>query len=334
MRYDAHINRHKESEGGVLSKNLFSSPAANRNAKLALIASILAFVVILLGAYTRLTNAGLSCPDWPNCFGYLTAPHTVEQIQDASSRYPGTTVDVKGAWTEMTHRYFAGTEGILILILSFSLLRHARASRLNAPRIVFILLALLGVQVTLGMLTVTQNLKPVIVLGHLVTGVSILSVLWWTFLRLSKRTPVAANNRIKGWLTVGLIITAIQVTLGGWVSTHYAGLACIDLPYCNGQLLPTMQWHLLNSDLITIHMLHRIGALITASYMIIMTITLWRFKQWRGTLMHILAIVALQVTLGVLNILWLRPVWLALMHHAVGILLLLSLIAAIAKTRD
>src|ERR1700733_6019355 len=100
----------------------FISTRYRRNSKLTLFTFALAFVVILLGAYTRLTNAGLSCPDWPNCFGYLTAPHTTAQLQDAAHKFPATAVDVKKAWTEMPHRYFAGPEGILILVLAFSIL--------------------------------------------------------------------------------------------------------------------------------------------------------------------------------------------------------------------
>jgi cytochrome c oxidase assembly protein subunit 15 len=172
------------------------------------------------------------------------------------------------------------------------------------------------------------------VLGHLLTGLSLLSILWWTYLDLLAPIPSfikKTRSRLLPWLWLALIIIALQITLGGWVSTHYAGLACIDFPYCNGSLLPTIQWGHLNSDLISIHMLHRMGAAITASYIGILTICLLRIPAWRpiGTLL--LALITLQLTLGILNIIWLRPVWLALLHHAVAIFLLLTMIRALVK---
>ena len=312
----------------------FISKADRKRANLALFTFVLAFVVILLGAYTRLTHAGLSCPDWPNCYGYITAPHTDSQLHAAAARFPQTPIDVKKAWTEMTHRYFAGTEGILILALAFSLFRHKKSAHALSSITATTLLVLLGIQVMLGMLNVKQNLKPVIVLSHLVTGLSILSVLWWTYLNLSQQgkspAPIAQSKKAV-WIWIGLIIVAAQIILGGWVSTHYAGLACIDFPYCNGQILPDMQWRLLNSHLITIHMLHRIGAAITAVYLSALALFLWRLPAFKPNAKLILALVALQLTLGVLNIIWLLPVWLALFHHAVAVLLLLTIIATLSK---
>lgn len=295
---------------------------------------MLAFCVILLGAFTRLTDAGLSCPDWPNCFGYITAPHTDSQLQGAALNYPSIAVNVKKAWTEMTHRYFAGTEGILILILSFSMLFSAQTRNLKSTCFAILLMSLLCVQVLLGMLTVTEKLKPVIVLSHLLTGISILSVLWWIVLDLRFRTSPKTNqtSRYTLWIFLGFLFVSAQIALGGWVSTHYAGLACVDFPYCNGQLLPSIQWQQLNSDLISIHMLHRIGAAITATYLGLFALFALRNKVLRPFAITILAILALQITLGILNIIWLRPVWIALMHQAVAILLLLTVIATLIKS--
>ncbi len=306
-----------------------------RHTKLALIAAILAFFVIMLGAYTRLTDAGLSCPDWPNCFGFVTAPHTAAQLSDAARAFPQIPVNIKKAWTEMTHRYFAGTEGLLVLLLAFSTL-YTPALR-NRPRSIMSigLIALLALQVILGMLTVTAQLKPVIVLSHLVTGLSLLSLLWVFYLsarnqRLKLIQQGATPSLWACW--VALVIICMQITLGGWVSTHYAGLACIDLPYCNGQLLPTLQWHKLGEDLITMHMLHRIGALITLSYFLIFAHQLLRRPLFRRFGIALLILVGIQFTLGVLNILWLRPVWLALLHHGVAVTILLTTLTILVKT--
>lgn len=314
----------------------FISPRYRQNSKLVLFAFALAFVVILLGAFTRLTDAGLSCPDWPNCYGYITAPHTDTQLQGAAQAYPLAPVDVKKAWTEMTHRYFAGTEGILILILSCSILFARKSKDIKSVSIAIGLLALLAVQVMLGMLTVTEKLKPVIVLSHLLTGLSILSVLWWAYLDIHLRADAqfrsASNRRFTPYLGLALIIVIAQITLGGWVSTHYAGLACVDFPYCNGRLLPDMQWNNLNGDLITIHMLHRIGAIITGLYLGILSLFLFTNKSLRMSAIVILGLVTLQITLGILNIVWLRPVWIALIHQAVAIILLLTVIATLVKS--
>ncbi len=318
-----------------MANNWFISPKYRQGSKLALFTFALAFVVIILGAYTRLTDAGLSCPDWPHCYGYITAPHTTSQLQGAAQLYPQAPVDIKKAWTEMTHRYFAGTEGILILILSLSILFARKAKDLKSTGIAIALMALLCIQVMLGMLTVTEKLKPVIVLSHLLTGISILSMLWWAYLDIHLRDDSLLDRksgpRILPWIWPALIIVALQITLGGWVSTHYAGLACVDFPYCNGQLLPAMQWNNLNGDLVTIHMLHRIGALVTATYLAIMALFLFRHPLFRRTAVIILALIALQITLGILNIVWLRPVWIALIHQAVAILLLLTVITSLVK---
>lgn len=307
----------------------FTSPRYRHGSNLALFTFLLAFVVIALGAYTRLTDAGLSCPDWPNCYGYITAPHTLSQLQDAAQAYPMAPVNTKKAWTEMTHRYFAGTEGLLILFLSFSILFARKTKDLKASLIALALPGLVLVQVALGMLTVTEKLKPVIVLSHLLTAISLLSLLWWAYLDLFLRNEaiVPASKKPRPiWLWIGFVIVAAQITLGGWVSTHYAGLACVDFPYCNGQLLPNMQWQDLNHDLITIHMLHRIGALITAIYIGGLSLALIATPAFRRIGCILLGLVTLQVTLGILNIVWLRPVWLALLHQAVAILVLLTMI--------
>ncbi|OGT36985.1 MAG: hypothetical protein A3F11_08950 [Gammaproteobacteria bacterium RIFCSPHIGHO2_12_FULL_37_14] len=299
-----------------------------------LLTFICAFVVILLGAYTRLTNAGLSCPDWPHCYGFLTAPYTQAQLQTAINHYPLSPIDIKKAWTEMTHRYAAGTEGILILILSGSILFAKKAKDGKSIMMSLILIALLSVQVLLGMLTVTALLKPIIVLSHLFIGLSILSLLWWMYLdrHLSPHAITKTTSAsLIPWLWLALIIIFVQILLGGWVSTHYAGLACIDFPYCNGEWLPKLAWNNINTDLITIHMLHRLGAMVTGIYLSVLAFALFTYPSFRAIATFILALIALQITLGILNIVWLRPVWLALIHQAVAILLLLTAITILVK---
>jgi heme a synthase len=302
---------------------------------LTFIAFILAFVVIQLGAYTRLTNAGLSCPDWPHCFGYLTAPHTTAQLMQATQQFPGTTIEVKKAWTEMVHRYFAGAEGLLILWLAIRLRFGAKNKHRSGTQWVPITLSLLLLtQVMLGMLTVTAKLKPIIVLSHLLVGISLLSCLWWTYLSLKpiRSTHFKKNiSYLQKLSLLGMVLMVLQISLGGWVSTHYAGLACVDFPYCQGKLLPPIQWQHLSTDLISIHMLHRLGAIVTALYLFIFMHILFKETALKGIARLLLALLCLQFILGIFNILWLRPIWLAMSHQAVAILLLLGLITILAK---
>lgn len=323
------------NEDDYLTRYWFISPKYRTGSTLALITFALAFVVIILGAYTRLTDAGLSCPDWPHCFGHLTAPYTMMQLKQVSAMYPTVMVNIKKAWTEMIHRYAAGTEGLLILLLSFSILvtRHARDAK--SIFISMALIVLLAVQVILGMLTVTEKLKPIIVLSHLLAGLSILSLLWWAYLNLHAHDHFtyqrSSSSLLIPWLWIGLLIVSMQIMLGGWVSSHYAGLACIDFPYCQGQILPLLHVDRLGEDLITIHMLHRIGAAVTAIYIFILSVFLLKKSSFRAMGSLLLALISLQLTLGILNIIWLRPIWIALIHHAVAIFLLLTMITGLVK---
>src|SRR3990167_2942120 len=189
--------------------------------KIALLASLLAFIVIGLGAYTRLTDAGLSCPDWPVCYGYITAPHTPMQIKNAAQLYPATPINTTKAWTEMIHRYLAGAESLLIIFLILTAPRQLRASPCTLNGIRLALVLLLGSQVVLGMLTVTLKLTPVIVLGHLLTGLTLISFLWWLFLasrqkrRLTLVKPTLATHKTAGvypWVWLGFIILFAQIT--------------------------------------------------------------------------------------------------------------------------
>jgi cytochrome c oxidase assembly protein subunit 15 len=320
--------------GSLLATHWFISTKYRRSCGLTLFTFAFALVVILLGAYTRLTDAGLSCPDWPNCFGFLTAPHTPTQLQAATTHFPAAEINSTKAWTEMTHRYLAGIEGGFILLLALSILFGRRALDHRTFLIGIGLVALLAAQVTLGMLTVTERLRPEIVLSHLLVGLTILGILWWTYLSLDVYPMTMTADTIpsiKPWLWLGLAIISLQIALGGWVSTHSAGLACIDFPYCNGQLVPPLDWRHFANNLTTIHMLHRLGAVMTATYVGGLSITLLHYRPLRYLAIALLWLIIIQISLGILNIIWLRPVWTALMHHAVGILLLLTMLTILVK---
>ncbi len=309
--------------------------------KLGCFAILLTFVVIMLGAYTRLKDACLGCPDWPGCYGYLTVPKTSSDLLQASVKFPEIPFESNKAWTEMVHRYVAGTLGLLIFVLA---LFSFRKSPISSVAIV----ALVIFQALLGMWTVTLKLLPIVVMGHLMGGMAILAFLTWMTLRL-KSPPAPLFQRreknkeiLKTFAIIGLIILVIQIALGGWVSSNYAALICTDFPTCQNQWLPQMdlkhafefwapvgpnyQGGLLETPArVAIQVIHRLGALITFAYLAILSI--WLIMRTtshclRKLAIGILMVLSLQVILGILNVLLLLPIGLAVAHNGVAALLL------------
>ncbi|MDU5678626.1 MAG: COX15/CtaA family protein, partial [Pseudomonas aeruginosa] len=240
----------------------------------AVLATLLAAVVVLLGAYTRLTHAGLGCPDWPGCYGFVHVPLSEAQLAHAELHFPDAPVEAQKGWNEMIHRYFAGALGLLILGLALhALVRRGRDGQpLKLP---LLLLAVVIAQAAFGMWTVTLKLWPQVVTAHLLGGFTTLALLFLLALRLSgrfaaRRYPAAT----RGLAGLALLLVIGQIALGGWVSSNYAAVACIDLPTCHGEWWPRMDFangfHLtqhigpnylggqLDSDARTaIHMTHR-----------------------------------------------------------------------------
>ena len=242
---------------------------------LVLVATLLAFGVIALGAYVRLKDAGLGCPDWPGCYGHLIGvPDAPHELTRAEQRYPDSPVVAAKAWTEMAHRYLAGTLGLLIVAIAVLAWTH-RTRHPNDPVISPVLptalLATVVFQALLGMWTVTLLLKPAVVTAHLLGGMTTLALLLWLLhspagLRHPResarrgyrdRYPEAENERrhdlpafardrsitsIRRHAALALIAVIIQIVLGGWVSTNYAALACRDFPTCNGVWFPDMDF--------------------------------------------------------------------------------------------
>jgi heme a synthase len=285
---------------------------------------LLTFVVIVVGAYVRLSDAGLGCPDWPGCYGHPVP----KDIADADA--------LAKAWKEMGHRYLAGALGILLLVVAALAWATRRAPWLASGIVLLVLF-----QATLGMWTVTMLLKPAIVTAHLIGGMAILSLLLWYFLSLF---PVAgAALALRGMAALALCAVAIQIVLGGWVSANYAALACPDLPGCRGVAIPEMdfanafhvlrelgrtdQGELLSLDaLVAIHWTHRMFALVVVA---VVGATAWKTIRERslgrlGALL--LALLALQFALGVLNVALSLPLPLAAAHNAGAALLLGTLV--------
>ena len=319
--------------------------------KLSVSACILALFVIVLGAYVRLSDAGLGCPDWPGCYGQITAPDDAEELSKARLIYPNSVIDSSKAWKEMLHRYFAIALGFLILIMAFIAWRQRKQKTLP----VYLPLLLVGLvifQGLLGMWTVTLLLKPAIVTLHLVTGLLTLSLLFWLVLEQGKQFKPDNNSNSASsvnlkWAQLGLLVLAIQIFLGGWTSTNYAALYCTDFPTCQGQWLPETNFAeaftfireigvnyeggvLSNSAGVTVHFVHRVGALITFLFLSGLAISLLlksENKLVKRTSAAILVLLIIQVSLGVANVLLLLPIPVAISHNAVAALLLLSVIA-------
>ena len=312
---------------------------------------LLAFVVIVLGAYTRLSDAGLGCPDWPGCYGKLLGvPDTETDIAQANADFERA-VEIGKAWKEMIHRYFAGTLGILIFIISLLLFRKDHNGKRH---IIFglVLASLLVFQAVLGMWTVTWQLKPIAVMGHLLGGFAVFNLLGWQWLRTLSFSQLENYRLPSGLLSLSVLAIVVligQIALGGWVSSNYAALACVDFPTCQQQWWPPMDfreafilWRGLGVDYefgilehparVAIHVTHRIGAVITAAIILLFALRLWHCAENSITLRKISAIIlillATQVVLGVLNVVMHLPLANAVLHNAVALILLFSLVSS------
>jgi cytochrome c oxidase assembly protein subunit 15 len=309
----------------------------------------LAFIVIVLGAYTRLTDSGLGCPDWPGCYGSIAVPEAQSDI-DTSNELYARPLEASKAWNEMIHRYVAATLGLCILAIALVSLKN-RKSPGQQRALPLILLVLVIFQAALGMWTVTLLLKPIVVMGHLMGGMTILLLLFWLYLKTQPK-PVVHTRSLSRLAALGLIVIYIQISLGGWTSANYAALVCPDLPTCQGEWWPDMDfsegfvpWRGLGVDYefgvldgvarTAVHMSHRIGAIITLLIIGAIAIRSFRnenkkIKQAGGILFVVLLI---QFSLGLSNIFFILPLGVAVAHNGVAALLLLSMGLLLYRTR-
>jgi cytochrome c oxidase assembly protein subunit 15 len=305
--------------------------------RLALAGALLAATVVVLGAWVRLTDAGLGCPDWPGCYGHL---------------YPQVEHGFGKALHEMIHRYFATTLGIIIIsLLLWAVWNRRNRSQPLIP--VAMLLVIVCLQGTLGALTVTRLLKPLIVTAHLLGGLTTLGILWWLSLtpQPGPLTPREASLRKFAWS--GLAVVVLQIALGGWTSTNYAAVACPDLPTCQQSWWPAMDFHdafilsrgqdidytggvLGNPARTAIHVTHRIGAVLAGGWLLMLgVLTLLRAERRRlrvaGGLL-VLA-VALQIFIGLTMVHFALPLPLATMHNAGAALLVIAMVTLLRSLR-
>jgi cytochrome c oxidase assembly protein subunit 15 len=328
--------------------------------RLCILGVLLCFAVVVLGAYVRLTAAGLGCPDWPGCYGHLT-PAGAAQAADTADAFPGRPLEPGKAWREMIHRYAVGTLSVIILLVT-ALAVSLRGQRLVSVPLALALLATLIMQAVLGMLTVTWRLNPLIVTLHLLFGMTTLALLWWLLLSLPRgswgvaalKSPGhavsgGAASTLRAWrLTLlGLTVLALQIALGGWTSSNYAAVACPDFPRCQNAWWPHSDYHnafvlwrglgtnyeggvLDNAARVAIHLTHRLGALTVTAALALAALFVLRRRGPPGARARawaVLAALALQLAIGITMVLKSFPLWLATAHTAGAALLLLATLA-------
>ena len=294
----------------------------------------LAAVVVVLGAYTRLVDAGLGCPDWPGCYGQLGVPSTAQELAQAEAAFPDAPVDADKAWTEMVHRYAATMLGAAILAILALALKAGLPWRLPAG-----LAVLVVAQGAFGAWTVTLKLWPQVVTTHLLGGFATLALLW--LLALSLRAPAwRVDSGLRRWAALALVVLVLQVALGGWLTSNYAALACPDFPTCHGEWLPAADYASgfditqgvgpnylggqMSSDARTaVHLAHRMGALA-----VLLSSGWLAIRLGSRPLAWLLAgVLAVQLALGIGNVLLVLPLSVAVLHNAGAAALLLVLVS-------
>ena len=312
--------------------------------RLTLFATLLALIVVSFGAYTRLTDSGLGCPDWPGCYGTLSVPESIDQIEKAQAVYPDSPVEVEKAWIEMIHRYIAGILGIMILVIAFMSIR-LRDQINYSLKWPFFLLGLVIFQAALGMWTVTLLLKPAVVSSHLLGGMTVLGILTFLMHRNygTHRENFVSNRFERKIIRFSLVLLFIQIALGGWTSTNYAALACTDYPTCHGSLIPEMDFSnaftifrelgvtslgepLSLEALHAIQWVHRVGAILLLGYLLFVAYILkvnQGFNMWRNVL---ILVISLQFIIGIANLLLHLPIVLATLHNLGAALLVVILV--------
>ena len=313
--------------------------------KMIIAATVLAFGVVVLGAFVRLSDAGLGCPDWPGCYGKLSPAHAQQEIAQAQALRPDGPVSAHKAWKEMVHRYFASTLGLLIVIIGITAWtkREKLKQGLGLPTFLIGFVILQGL---FGMWTVTLKLTPIVVTLHLLGGMTTLALLTWLLQRQSRDIRAVRTidaERLKPFAAVALGMVLFQIALGGWVSSNYAALACADFPTCKGVWVPPMDLHhafqfvrelgktaqgdLLPLDALTaIHWMHRVGALFTFVIVGWLAFTMLRIPALAKAGLLIALVLVVQVSLGITNVLLSLPLPVAVAHNGVAALLLITLV--------
>jgi heme a synthase len=308
----------------------------------------LTFDLVIFGAFVRLTDSGLGCPDWPGCYTHATPWQASSQIHAEELLRPNGAVTHFKAWIEMIHRYIASGLGILCIGLFIWAIRWRKQLPIGW-RLAAFTVFWVSLQGAFGMWTVTLKLMPLIVTLHLLGGLILLSLLAWQHVRVSKPLPMpAATQSQRVWVCCLLAVLTLQISLGGWVSTNYAALACDTIPLCQGAWLPTMDfsqgfavWRNLGvtstgawlpfTALIAIHWLHRNSAMVVLSTAIIVLLKLKHISELKAYRRGVMAILTLQLITGVSTVLFNYPLLAALLHTAGAAILLVIVVRLLAR---
>jgi cytochrome c oxidase assembly protein subunit 15 len=364
---------------------------------LAVLAAVFAFGLVMFGAFVRLSNAGLSCPDWPTCYGKATWPHHEQAVAAANAAFPDRPYEAGKAWREQVHRMLAGTLGVLVLLLALLSARRDRAVMLAiigsavfaaagvalylhgerdwssglallaillptagafwlreraAQKMSVLALAVIIFQAMLGMWTVTLLLKPIVVMGHLLGGITTFGLLAYAALRCHGfGSPDDRFAALRRWVVLGIVLLGCQIALGGWTSANYAALACgTDFPTCLGQWAPPTDFHqgfvlwrevgvnyeggvLDMAARSAIQITHRIGALVVFCYLMWLA---WRLARsgFRAGGIAVAVVLIVQVLLGISNVHFGLPLPVATLHNGGAALLLFTLLANVARLQS
>jgi cytochrome c oxidase assembly protein subunit 15 len=324
--------------------------------KLAWVTAFLTLDLVMFGSFTRLTDSGLGCPDWPGCYGHSNPVSAGEPIRAAQTALPSGPVTMTKAWIEMLHRYFAMAVGILIIVLMVSSWVRWRRERSAAlPWLATLVFLTVCLQGAFGAWTVTMKLQPAVVTTHLLGGVTLLALLTWLALREGPvRTLDPRGARLRVHAGLALAVLLIQIGLGGWVSTNYAVLACPDFPLCHGKVLPDADfvhgfalWRDLGMTrdgapipfqaLVAIHWAHRAFALLTFAVLGALVWRAWRVPGLRKPARWLALLLVAQFLTGLSNVLLQWPLALAVLHNggaAVLVAVMVALLRPIASSRQ
>jgi cytochrome c oxidase assembly protein subunit 15 len=309
---------------------------------LSFLSGILGIVVVGLGAWTRLADAGLGCPDWPGCYGFATIPMNPEEIDIANANFPETPYEVAKAIPEVVHRYFAATLGFFIVCIYALTLKYKEITP-NIRNLSLFLLVWVILQGAFGYLTVSLKLLPQIVTTHLMAGFLTAGLVWLLYFKSKDSSTLDRehwnfSSQTKSLLNLGLVLVTIQIFLGAWTSTNYASYSCTDFPLCQGQLLPEANFKegfnffqsigpnylgglLDHESRLAIHLSHRFGALVVTLYLLFLS---YHFinQQKNNLAACLLLILTLQVLLGISNVVFALPLLVAVGHNLGGLLLI------------
>ncbi len=316
------------------------TPSKKRYRKLVFLTWFLTLDLIMFGAFVRLTDSGLGCPDWPGCYGSVTPIGALDSIRQAAQVMPDGPVTLPKAWIEMIHRYVGALLGFLIILITWMSWRYRNKFEYS-PKLAVVTLLAVCLQGAFGAWTVTMKLMPLIVTAHLLGGMSLLALMTWLAARERHYPSVRAETlQYTPWVAVGLALLFMQIALGGWVSTNYAALACMDFPTCNGSWLPPMDLksgfslvrglgempggEMISQTALTgIHWVHRNFAFVIFAFMGFLSVRLMKDPGLRGPAHLVLALLVAQLFTGLTTIFFQWPLLIAVLHNggAAGLVL-------------